>query len=190
MALDGVRISSPAGSLTLAELAQASEVSIEGVAVFTMPRVTYSPGAHVVAAEVDEETGEVSVIKQALAYDIGRAINPLLVEAQIHGGLAQGLGGALLEEFAYDETGQPLAVTLADYLLPTAAEMPLEQSVILVEDGRAPGNPLGVKGAGEVGPPGAGAAIANAVADALDVDVDRLPLSPARVRALLTNRGY
>jgi carbon-monoxide dehydrogenase large subunit/6-hydroxypseudooxynicotine dehydrogenase subunit gamma len=153
-----------------------------------MPRITYSPGAHVVAVEVDEETGEVSVVREALAYDIGRALNPLLAEAQIHGGLAQGLGGALLEEFAYDEFGQPLAVTLADYLLPTAKDVPPEQDVVLVEGG-APGNPLGVKAVGEVGPPGAGAAIGNAVADALGVDIDRLPLSPERVRALLRSQA-
>jgi len=178
------RITSPSGSLSFGELATAAEIPLEGTCLFGIERVTYSPGAHVVAVEVDEETGKVVVLRQALAYDVGRAINPMLVEAQIHGGLAQGIGGALLEDFAYDETGQPLATTMADYLLPTATDMAVEQAVIVVEGGASPDNPLGVKAVGEVGPPGAGAAIGNAVADALahlDVEVDSLPLSPDRV---------
>jgi carbon-monoxide dehydrogenase large subunit len=158
---------------------------LEASCTFRMPAITYAPGAHVAVVEVDPETGEVAVVRQALAYDIGRALNPLFVEAQINGGIAQGLGGVLLEELPYDEQGQPLAATLADYLLPSAAELPAEQRVVLVQSEPAPGNPLGVKAVGEVGPGAAGPAIANAVAAALHVDVCTLPLSPERVLDLL-----
>jgi carbon-monoxide dehydrogenase large subunit len=161
---------------------------LEASCTFRMPRVTYAPGAHVAVVEVDPETGQVTVLRQALAYDIGRALNPLFVEAQIHGGIAQGLGGVLLEELPYDANGQPLAATLADYLLPSASELPAEQRVVVVESGPAPGNPLGVKAVGEVGPGASGPAIANAVAAALGVDVSVLPLSPDRVLELIARR--
>ena len=94
-----------------------------------------------------------------LAYDIGRAVNPMLVEGQIAGGFAQGLGGALLEEFLYDERGEPLSVNFADYLMPTAREVPALE-VLITEDAPSPLNPLGLKGAGEGGINAVGAAIA------------------------------
>jgi carbon-monoxide dehydrogenase large subunit/6-hydroxypseudooxynicotine dehydrogenase subunit gamma len=103
----------------------------------------------------------------------------------VHGGVAQGVGGALLEELRYDEAGQPQAVTFTDYLLPTAAEMPRVDTLV-TEDAPASGNPLGVRGAGEGGLSGAGAALASAVRDALAIpgSVERLPMTPVRVRAL------
>ena len=105
-------------------------------------------------------------------------------------GLAQGIGGALFEEFVYDEAGQPLATTFADYLMPTAREMaPVE--TLVTEDAPSPLNPLGVKGAGECGINAMGAAIASAVDDALGMPgaVTRLPVTPRMVRALLRERG-
>ena len=106
------------------------------------------------------------VERYLVANDIGRAINPMLVEGQIVGGFAQGLGGALFEEFRYDEQGQPLSTTFADYLLPTLSEVP-PLDVVIAEDAPSPLNPLGVKGAGEGGTNAVGAAIASAVDDAL-----------------------
>jgi CO/xanthine dehydrogenase Mo-binding subunit len=111
----------------------------------------------------------------------------MIIEGQMAGGLAQGIGGALLEEFVYDEDGQPLATSFMDYLLPTAMEMPKAQ-FISTEDFPSPHNPLGVKGAGEGGITAAGAALANAVSNALGVEVTRLPLKPEYVLELIKQR--
>lgn len=165
-----------------------TEPDLSATHVFHVSKMTYPYGTHAAVVEVDPETGGVVILDYALAYDVGRAINPRLVEGQIVGGLAQGIGGALLEEFAYDADGQPLCTTFMDYLLPTSMEMPRRVSVKILEETPTPLNPLGVKGAGEGGTAGAGAAIANAVADALGpwgVEIADLPLSPERIRALI-----
>ena len=153
---------------------------------FEADHMTYPYGVHAAVVRVDRDTGEVKVERFVVAYDVGRAINPELVDGQIHGGAAQGIGGALLEEFVYDESGQPLAASFMDYLMPTLHEMPTVE-VLVSEDAPSPINPLGVKGAGEGGITAVGAAIGNAVADALEcpLDVTRLPLSPDRVRDLV-----
>jgi len=137
-------------------------------------------GIHFAAVQVDTETGAVDVHRYAVAYDIGSCINPVIVRGQMAGGFAQGLGGALLEEFAFDSSGQPLSASFMDYLLPTAREVP-DLDMLITEDAPSPLNPLGVKGAGEGGTAAVGGAIANAVADALGVDVTRLPLTPQRI---------
>jgi CO/xanthine dehydrogenase Mo-binding subunit len=166
---------------TLAELAKTARLEAEGE--FNSSHMTYPYGAHLAVVSVDRETGAVRVLRYFVAYDIGRAINPMLVEGQICGGVAQGIGGALYEEFVYDETGQPLSVTLADYLMPTAREVPLIE-VLITEDAPSPLNPLGVKGAGEAGINAVGAAIASAIDDALggDVFISRLPVTPVQLR--------
>ena len=117
---------------------------------------------------------------------VGRAINPMLVHGQLVGGFAQGLGGALFEEFQYDERGQPLSVTFADYLLPTAREIP-EIDILLTEDARSRWNPLGIKGAGEGGIAGVGAVIASAVEDAIGMSgvITELPITPQRLKRIL-----
>jgi len=155
---------------------------------FEAPRMTYPYGTHVAVVEVDVDTGMVTVLRYAISYDVGRAVNPMIVNGQLVGALGQGLGGALLEELVYDEDGQPLATTLMDYLLPTALEMPAATAVRILEETPTPLNPLGVKGAGEGGSSGCGAAIANAVADALaplGIAITALPLSPDRLRAMI-----
>jgi aerobic carbon-monoxide dehydrogenase large subunit len=110
----------------------------------------------------------------------------MLVRGQLVGGLAQGLGGALLEEFRYDERGQPLSVTFADYLLPTVSDVP-PVDVLLTEDAPSPSNPLGIKGAGEGGIAGVGAVIASAVDDALGGIgmITKLPITPQFLKALI-----
>jgi carbon-monoxide dehydrogenase large subunit len=114
---------------------------------------------------------------------VGRAINPQLVDGQVVGGAAQGIGGALLEEFAYDDSGQLVSGSFIDYLLPTACELcPID--VVVTENAPTPLTPLGAKGAGEGGTAAAGAAVANAVSDALGVEVTALPLKPERVLEL------
>jgi CO/xanthine dehydrogenase Mo-binding subunit len=160
--------------------------------VFEAPKMTYPYGTHVAVVEVDVETGKVAILKYAIAYDVGKAINPLIVDGQLVGALAQGIGGALLEELVYDEEGQLLTTTFMDYLLPTAMEMPDETAVLILEETPTPLNPLGVKGVGEGGSSGAGAAIANAVADALaplGVSITALPLSPNRLLELIRAAG-
>jgi carbon-monoxide dehydrogenase large subunit/6-hydroxypseudooxynicotine dehydrogenase subunit gamma len=152
---------------------------------FEVSHMTYPYGAHAAVVEVDTGTGRVRVLRYLVAYEVGRAINPMLVEGQLRGGVAQGIGGALFEEFRYDETGQPQAITFIEYRLPTAAEIP-PVDVLLFQDAPSPGNPLGVMGAGEGGINAVGAAVANAVRDALRLPggVGQLPLDPARVCAL------
>jgi CO/xanthine dehydrogenase Mo-binding subunit len=156
--------------------------------VFEAPRMTYPYGCHAAVVEVDVETGCVTILKYAIAYDVGKAVNPMIVDGQLVGALAQGIGGALLEELVYDAQGQPLTTTLMDYLLPTVMEMPRSTTVRILEETPTPLNPLGVKGAGEGGSSGCGGAIANAVADALaplGVSITALPLSPDRLAALI-----
>jgi aerobic carbon-monoxide dehydrogenase large subunit len=139
--------------------------------------------------KVDHGTGGVHVERYAIAYDIGRAINPALVKGQIVGGFAQGLGGALLEEFTYNERGDPLATTFADYLMPTVRETP-EVEVLLREDYISPLNPLGIKGAGESGITGVGAAIASAIDEAIGSPgaVTQIPVTPQRLKQILDRR--
>jgi carbon-monoxide dehydrogenase large subunit/6-hydroxypseudooxynicotine dehydrogenase subunit gamma len=135
---------------------------------------------------IDRDTGAATVERYFVAYDIGKAVNPMLVEGQIAGGVAQGLGGALFEEFRYDARGEPISVTFADYLVPTAREIP-PIDVLISEDAPSPLNSLGVKGAGEGGANAVGAAIAAAIDDALGQPgaVTELPVTPQRLRALL-----
>jgi carbon-monoxide dehydrogenase large subunit len=157
---------------------------------FFSDHMNYPYGIHVAQVCVDPETGGIKVERYLVSYDVGRAVNPMLVEGQIHGGLAQGMGGALFEEFAYDDQGQPLSVTFADYLMPTALEMPA-LDVLVTEDAPSPLNPLGVKGAGEGGVTAAGAAIASAIDDAIGIPgaVTRLPVTPQRLKRILKEHG-
>jgi CO/xanthine dehydrogenase Mo-binding subunit len=185
--IDGeiVRTGKAGPSMSLAALA-AAKGGLTAEAEFTSSQMVYPYGAHVVQLRLDAETGEVIIERYLVAFDIGKAINPMLVEGQISGGLAQGIGGALYEEFLYTDGGDPLSVTFADYLVPTSREIPPVE-VILTEDAPSPLNPLGVKGAGEGGITPAGAAIASAIDDALQRPgaVTQLPITPQRLKALM-----
>ncbi|RAI44158.1 xanthine dehydrogenase [Rhodoplanes roseus] len=154
---------------------------------FYSDHMNYPYGVHIAQVRLDPGTGMVHVERYLVAYDVGRAVNPMLIDGQIVGGLAQGLGGALYEQFTYDAQGQPLATTFADYLMVTAREMPDTVDVLITEDAPSPLNPLGLKGAGEGGTNAAGAAVAAAVDDALGRPgfVTALPVSPARIVAAL-----
>jgi aerobic carbon-monoxide dehydrogenase large subunit len=153
---------------------------------FKTEHQVYPYGSHVAVVRVDAETGRVVIERYCIAYDIGRAINPALVRGQIVGGYAQGLGGALFEEFSYSERGDPLAATFADYLLPALHDVPAPD-VLLREDYTSPLNPLGIKGAGESGITAVGATIASAIDDAIGMPgaVRQLPITPQRLRRLL-----
>ncbi|GJE29426.1 xanthine dehydrogenase family protein molybdopterin-binding subunit [Methylobacterium organophilum] len=166
-------------SIDLAGVALQSGEALAGEGLFEADHMNYPYGVHVAQVRVDRRTCGVTVERYLVAYDVGRAINPMLIEGQVVGAAVQGIGGALLEEFVYDAEGQPLATSFADYLMPTSREAPLVE-VLLREDAPSPLNPLGVKGAGEGGLTAAGAAIAAAVDDALQRPglVARLPIAP------------
>lgn len=176
-------------SMKFSELAQARPGELSAEDTFLSSHMVYPYGVHVAAVKVDAETGAVAIERYAIGYDIGKAVNPRLVESQIAGGLAQGLGGALLEEFVYDENGEPLSVTFADYLMPTARETP-PVSILITEDAPSPLNPMGVKGAGEGGANPVGAVIAAAIDDALQRPgtITDLPVTPQRLKLLLKNK--
>jgi carbon-monoxide dehydrogenase large subunit/6-hydroxypseudooxynicotine dehydrogenase subunit gamma len=190
----------PSGpSLTLGEIAEKLTAGSEllagrkpGLAAegwFHTEHMTYPYGVHTALIRLDRDTGAVKVERYLIAYDVGRAVNPMLVDGQLVGGFAQGLGGALFEEFCYDDRGEPLSTTFADYLVPTAREVP-PVDVLLTEDAPSPRNPLGLKGAGEGGVNAVGATIASAIDDALGQPgaITQLPVTPARLRALIRNR--
>jgi aerobic carbon-monoxide dehydrogenase large subunit len=150
------------------------------------PPGTFSNACHAAMVEVDIETGRVTIEKFLVAEDAGRLINPLIVDGQIHGGVAQGIANALLEEIIYDETGNILTATLADYLPPTAQEIPpieIHHLETLTE-----ASITKAKGLGEGGAIGAPAAVVNAINDALSpfgVSIDEFPATPQRIRAAL-----
>jgi aerobic carbon-monoxide dehydrogenase large subunit len=167
----------------------AREPGLSAEGWFDAAHQTYPYGVQIAVVTIDSGTGEVTVEKMLIAYDCGRAINPMLVKGQLVGGFAQGLGGALFEEFQYDERGQPLSVTFADYLMPTAREIPVVD-VLLTEDARSRCNPLGIKGAGEGGIAGVGAVMASAVEDAIGISgvITELPMTPQRLKRILNER--
>lgn len=175
-------------SLPLADVAAYLEETggLTGEGRFASSHMTYPYGIHAAQVRVDPATCAVTIERYVVAYDVGRAVNPMLIEGQIVGGVAQGVGGAFLEEFVYDENGQPLAASFADYLMPTCHEVP-DVEVILREDAPSSLNPLGVKGAGEGGINAAGAALAGAIDAAIQKPgaVAQLPITPGRLHAIL-----
>jgi len=171
-------------SVTFAELASEGLSAEES---FANSKHAYSYGAHAAHVAVDPGTGHVELVDYVAVEDVGRIINPVLLKGQIVGAIVQGLGGTLLEHLVYDEEGQLLTGSLADYLLPTASDFPRIRAVV-TETYPSPINPLGAKGAGEGGIVPVGGVIANAVASALaslNVQPHELPLSPPRIWQLI-----
>jgi aerobic carbon-monoxide dehydrogenase large subunit len=159
---------------------------LEHTAWFAPPQASYCNGTHVAEVEVDPGTGAVTILNYVVAHDSGNVINPMIVDGQVQGGVAHGIGNALLEFMRYDGDGQPLTTTLADYLMPRATDVP-DCDIEHVETPN-PLNPLGVKGAGEGGTIPAPAAIVAAVEDALSpfgLHFAEIPLTPARIAAAL-----
>ena len=179
------RAAAPDGkSVSWAELAP-EPLSVEGA--FSNHKHTWAYGAHAAHLAVDPKTGAVALIDYVAVENCGRMINPLTLKGQLVGAVVQGLGGAFMEHLAYDENGQLLTGSLADYLIPTASDFPKIRGYVM-ELHPSPINPLGAKGAGEGGIISVGGVIANAVADALSslgVEPRDLPLSPSRVWQLV-----
>jgi len=184
----------PGRSVTLAQIAAAArpgwdharppgiDAGLEETFYYEPPTVTWAYAVHAAVVEVDIETGGVKIDRYVIAHDCGVTVNPMLVEGQVIGGTVQGLGGALLEELAFNAQGQPLSVSLADYLLPTASDLPHFE--LVHQQIPSPLNPLGVKGLGEGGAIAPPVAIANAVADALapfGVEFNHTPIKPGRI---------
>jgi aerobic carbon-monoxide dehydrogenase large subunit len=162
-------------------------VGLEATEYFSPPAATYPSAAHAAVVEVMPDSGEVRVLRYAMAHDCGTVINPMIVEGQVLGGFAAGIGNALYEEIVYDEEGQLLTASFLDYLVPTANEVPDVRLTHLCTP--SPLNPLGVKGVGEGATIPVPACVNNAVSDALGVPVNETPLTPERVRALLPASG-
>jgi aerobic carbon-monoxide dehydrogenase large subunit len=182
---DGVHVAgTPTAAKTWAELAQAGPLSAE--ADMSSKGNTFPFGAHVVVVDVDTETGKVAIRRIVAVDDAGRLINPLIAEGQVHGGLAQGVAQALLEEMRYDPDGNPLTTNLADYTFISAAELPSFETVHM--ETPTPLNVLGAKGIGESGSIGSTPAVQNAVVDALShlgVRHVDMPTTPERVWSAL-----
>jgi carbon-monoxide dehydrogenase large subunit len=185
VALADGRAAAPDGkSVSWAELAP-EPLSVEGA--FSNHKHTWAYGAHAAHVAVDPKTGAVALIDYVAVENCGRMINPLTLKGQLIGAVVQGLGGAFMEHLAYDENGQLLTGSLADYLIPTASDFPKIRGYVM-ESHPSPINPLGAKGAGEGGIISVGGVIANAIADALKsfgVEPRDLPLSPSRVWQLV-----
>lgn len=166
--------------VSLGELAAAGRLAAG--ASFTVPKVTYAGCGVAVLADVDAETGVVRLRRVVVGADVGRAVNPALIEGQLIGGVAFGIGNAMLESLEYDSAGQLLSGSLMDYALPGVEDVPPVDS--FYKEIPAHTNPLGLRGLGECGNPGLGGAIANAVCDALrdlGVSLTSLPITPSCV---------
>ena len=192
----------PGKFLSLGELAQranpmrgavkpGTEPGLESTQYFGPPSGTTANGVHAMIVEVDPETFDLQVLKYVVVHDCGTVINPMILAGQIHGGVAQGIGNAFYEQLVFDEQGQLLNASLADYLLPTALEVPRME--LGHTSTASPLNPLGIKGAGEAGAIPVGALFAQAIENALDlarkrIELLEIPLSPSRLYEL-TGKG-
>ncbi len=190
----------PDRSISLGALAQAAnpmrgavkpgtEPGLESTQYFGPPRGATASGVHAMIVELDPETLMLTIRRYVVVHDCGTVINPLILAGQIHGGVAQGIGNAWLEQLVFDEAGQLLNASLADYLVPTALDVPRMEIAHMVTT--SPLNPLGIKGAGEAGAIPAGALFAQAIEDALalpakGVEIREIPLGPSRLWELIT----
>ncbi|MGI5272843.1 aerobic carbon-monoxide dehydrogenase large subunit [Nonomuraea sp. CA-218870] len=160
-------------------VAEGDEPGLEGRDYYSPIRSTFAAGMHAAVVETDPLTAEIKVVRYAVVHDCGRLINPMIVEGQIHGGVAQGVGGALYERMVYDPHGQLVNASFMDFLMPYATEIPHIETGHL--ETPSPLNPLGIKGAGEAGVIPVSAVIASALEDAEDVEIDRMPISPSEL---------
>ena len=191
----------PGRAVTIAEVADLAhrpsggtlppgvDPGLEATQYYDPPPATFSNGTHVAVVEVDPETGQVAIVRHVVVEDCGRIVNPMIVDGQTHGAVAQGIGNALFEDFAYDDGGQPLTTSFLDYVIPGTMEVP---PIDIVHMETPPATSVtGFKGMAEGGTIGSTAAVANAVADALaplGIEVRELPLTPDRVHRLIKEK--
>ncbi|PSL04002.1 CO/xanthine dehydrogenase Mo-binding subunit [Haloactinopolyspora alba] len=163
-------------------VADDDEPGLQGTDYYSPPRSTFANGMHAAIVETDPETAEISILRYCVVHDCGTLLNPRLVEGQIHGGVAQGVGGALYERMVYDDAGQLVNASFMDFLMPYATEVPAIEIDHLQTP--SPLNPLGVKGAGEAGVIPVSAVLAAAIEDAEGIRVTRMPMSPSELHHL------
>ena len=169
-------------------MAEDDEPGLEGKDFYSPERSTFASGMHAVIVETDPQTAEITILKYAVVHDCGYLINPMIVEGQIHGGVAQGVGGALYERMAYDESGQLLNASFMDFLMPYVTEVPTSIEIDHLET-PSPLNPLGIKGAGEAGVIPSAAVFAAAIEDAEGFPITAMPISPSELYALRQARS-
>ncbi|SDR29630.1 aerobic carbon-monoxide dehydrogenase large subunit [Thermostaphylospora chromogena] len=170
---------STSASLDKPPVAEGDEPGLEGRDYYSPIRSTFASGMHAAIVETDPETAEIRILRYAVVHDCGKLINPMIVEGQVHGGVAQGVGGALYERMVYDEHGQLLNASFMDFLMPYATEVPRVETAHL--ETPSPLNPLGIKGAGEAGVIPVAAVIASAIEDAEGIPITRMPVSPSEL---------
>jgi CO/xanthine dehydrogenase Mo-binding subunit len=167
------------GGLDAPPVKDDDEPGLEATDYYSPIRSTFANGVHAAVVETDPDTAEVKILRYCVVHDCGRLINPRIVEGQIHGGVAQGVGGALYERLVYDRHGQLQNASFMDFLMPYASEVPTVETDHL--ETPSPLNPLGVKGAGEAGVIPAAAVFAAAISDAEGIWIDRMPISPSEL---------
>jgi len=159
-------------------VAEDEEPGLEGKDFYSPERSTFANGMHAVIVETDPDTAEITILKYAVVHDCGNLINPMIVEGQIQGGVAQGVGGALYERMAYDESGQLVNASFMDFLMPYVTEVPRALDIDHLQT-PSPLNPLGIKGAGEAGVIPSAAVFASAISDAEGFAITSMPISPS-----------
>jgi carbon-monoxide dehydrogenase large subunit len=168
------------GDTGRAPIGEHEEPGIEGREYFSPMQSTFASGMHAVVVETNPDTAEITILRYCVVHDCGKIINPRIVEGQIHGGVAQGVGGALYERMAYDDAGQLQNASFMDFLMPYVTEVPERIEIDHLET-PSPLNPLGIKGAGEAGVIPGAAAIASAVEDAEGFTITAMPISPSEL---------
>ena len=189
-----VRIAGTDRAISYAEIAalpSATAAKLTAIESFTPPSATYPNGTHACEVEIDPETGETAIVRYTVVDDFGFTLNPLLLAGQVHGGIAQGVGQALMERAAYDENGQLLTASFMDYCMPRADNLP--EFAFETRNVPSTSNPMGLKGAGEAGSIGSTPAVMNAVADALwracRVEHIDMPATPFAVYSAIKRSG-
>jgi carbon-monoxide dehydrogenase large subunit len=166
---------------------EGEEPGLAATGWYSPVRSTFANGVHAAVVETDPETAEITVLRYCVVHDCGTVINPMIVAGQVHGGVAQGVGGALYERIVYDAEGQLVNASFMDFLMPYASEVPHIETAHLTSP--SPLNPLGVKGVGEAGVIPGHAVIASAIEDAEGFRIDRMPISPAELWQLRDRHG-
>jgi CO/xanthine dehydrogenase Mo-binding subunit len=160
-------------------IAEGEQPGLEATGFYSPPRATFANGMHAAIVETDPDTAEITILRYCVVHDCGTLVNPRIVEGQVHGGVAQGVGGALYERMVYDADGQLLNASFMDFLMPYSTEVPVIETDHL--ETPSPLNPLGIKGAGEAGVIPGMAVFASAISDAEGFPITRMPISPSEL---------